>query len=279
MSTKIYTGFELQLTPEERPHPLTALMARTARFRTLILPLAHTALNQWFVRQLFYQFDHEQFFQTLSNSPKPQSPYDAAYSEYHKGHDNLRNGRRAPEIDMNFEVTYFPYQNRIFGIYYSENRTFSTLWMAQPGMDDYHYQNSTDRPDTISETAWTARRLVWDTIFDRPDATPALRGLSTTILPQSLSPEFGTFRDTYLKYAPPFDTRTREIGYQIALNRLMKAPFSFEEFHRVERLLKSPAYQNMLISDITTAHAQLIPTPAFTEFLIEPPHRLTHATS
>lgn len=247
-------------------------MTLTDRFRATILPMAHTKLNHWFIRQLFYHWDQQQMFESLSRSATPQSPYRAAYQEYLNGHKNLAKGLRAVDIDTSFEVIYFPYHGQVYGIYYTEDRDFSTHWMSQPEIHDFHYQNNTDRPDRISEDDWEHRRHIWKSLFASPLSTPALCGLTSTILPDTLSPEFETFEETYLTYAPSLDSRAQAIGYQAALNRLMTAPFSFEEFHRVERLLRTPDYHALLESEIATARDRLTPIPAFADFHITPPH-------
>jgi hypothetical protein len=39
-----------------------------------------------------------------------------------------------------------------------------------PDLEDYHYQNSTDRPDGITARAWSERRRTWERAM-RPDGT------------------------------------------------------------------------------------------------------------
>lgn len=279
MSTKIYNGFELQLTEHERADALTALMTRTERFRATILPLAHITLNRWFVRQLYHYFDHEQFFHTLHNAATPQSPYSAAHQDYLKRQTKLRDGVREPEIDMSFEVVDFPYQGHVYGMYYTENRAFNRLWKDQPGITDFHYQDSTDRPEHLSDATWDHRRHVWDSIFDGPFATPAVCGLTSTILPATLDPAFDTFPHTYATFAPSLDTRAREIGYQAALHDLMVPPYTVMEFQRVDRLLRTPEDSPRLTAAIALAREQLIPVPDFEAFFLTPPDRSTPSTS
>lgn len=47
---------------------------------------------------------------------------------------------------------------------------------------DFHYQNSTDRPDDVSEDDWQARIAKWDEIM--PSSVPAKDGFVYTILDQ-----------------------------------------------------------------------------------------------
>lgn len=74
-----------------------------------------------------------------------------------------------PKIDCNAQITVRELDGRFYlhaGWGEGVHGVFDFL-NTMPELEDYHYQNQTDRPEDISEAEWEERRLVWDTLYDR----------------------------------------------------------------------------------------------------------------
>lgn len=76
---------------------------------------------------------------------------------------------------LKIEVVIIPLSNRrtivkpIYGGYEELSNTVvanEIKEMLERDFKDYHYQNSTDRPDDISPQEWNARKMNWDRLSD-----------------------------------------------------------------------------------------------------------------
>lgn len=54
-----------------------------------------------------------------------------------------------------------------------DNQNLSLLWVSALGLKEYAYQNSTDRPESISESQWSERELAWRDVVTHRDFTKA----------------------------------------------------------------------------------------------------------
>lgn len=54
-----------------------------------------------------------------------------------------------------------------------DNQNLSLLWVSSLGLKEYAYQNSTDRPESISESQWSERELAWRDLMEHRDFTRA----------------------------------------------------------------------------------------------------------
>lgn len=73
---------------------------------------------------------------------------------------------RDPQVDVSFSIAFLPMsETDIIGAFFCEDADLARLWMSAPGVEDYHYQNATDRPKAISEDEWEQRRLVWSQVL------------------------------------------------------------------------------------------------------------------
>lgn len=54
-----------------------------------------------------------------------------------------------------------------------DNQNLSLLWVSSLGLKEYAYQNSTDRPKSISESQWSERELAWRDLMEHRDFSRA----------------------------------------------------------------------------------------------------------
>lgn len=132
-----------------------------------------------------------------------------------------RTKERDPEIDFGVELTFVPHPDkkakRLLVRVFAEAEKFHTIFKKMPGVKDFHYQNSTDRPKNVSEKEWRSRRAVWDKVFCK-DTKFSDAGFTITIF------ESGFFipkTSVILNHVPPFGKRV----FFAAKNLLAKRKF------------------------------------------------------
>lgn len=70
------------------------------------------------------------------------------------------------DCDYSCSCSVFPMgKNKTLILFYCENRKMNDVWESLPFISDYHYQNSTDKPDRIPQKEWNKRRSDWDKVF------------------------------------------------------------------------------------------------------------------
>lgn len=84
-------------------------------------------------------------------------------------------GERSVDWDFTFQVLLIPHHEHVLALYYLENNPGFTQLLTQAGFEDYHYQNSTDGPESISQSDWEARCVAWDQAM--PSGVPSHAGL------------------------------------------------------------------------------------------------------
>ena len=90
----------------------------------------------------------------------------------------IESGRRHPEVDFESSAVFFiTKKDKILCLFYAENKELVNCWEKLAGVKDYHFQNSTDRPEKISEKDWAQRNKDWQKIFQGLEP-PSQKGLS-----------------------------------------------------------------------------------------------------
>lgn len=113
-----------------------------------------------------YAFD----FHIVKNLSLDNAPLASAIVEYREREQNINNtGKRDPSVDNGFDLILFPYQNKIYGIYYTEHKSFADLWKNVDGVTDYSYNDK----DTTEKSA--ERKQTWQTILSKFDS-PEMNG-------------------------------------------------------------------------------------------------------
>jgi hypothetical protein len=69
------------------------------------------------------------------------------------------------KIPFNFSICLYPTkEGDIYGAYFDSLKGHYEL--IEPFIYDFHYQNSTDKPEDISDEDWNFRRNKWDELVD-----------------------------------------------------------------------------------------------------------------
>lgn len=93
--------------------------------------------------------------------------------------ETVDKGFRAPSLDTDFKLTFFPEKERFLGIAFTEHEAWFRRWLHQPLVHEYGYWNNSDKPRRIRQNEWNQRQETWDRVLDM-DA-PACRGLTITL--------------------------------------------------------------------------------------------------
>ena len=78
--------------------------------------------------------------------------------------ETVEKGIRAPRVDTQFQLVFFPDGKRFLGIAFTEHEQWFSQWLRQPLVQEYGYWDNTDKPENISELNWDARRNDWDRV-------------------------------------------------------------------------------------------------------------------
>jgi len=95
------------------------------------------------------------------------------YDEYKK---SKKTNLRTFFYDFDFSVTFhYTSTKKFLCLLFTEDREFKKIWDSQPEVQEYHYQDQTDKPDDIPQRMWTQRRNDWDRALGSD--VPSMRGL------------------------------------------------------------------------------------------------------
>lgn len=75
--------------------------------------------------------------------------------------------RERGTINFNFVIAIIPWTDgNIYGISYHDDIP-ENYELLKDIADEYHYQNQTDRPESLTDDEWEERSVVWNNIFDK----------------------------------------------------------------------------------------------------------------
>lgn len=100
-----------------------------------------------------------------------------------------------------FTVVVIPYNGHLYGISYHEEIEENRA-LLEPFIEEYHYQNQTDKPEDIDDEEWDERSDIWNEIFDKYVA-PSDAGFTYEIV-KSDDLEFDDIRTLVTNYRDQF---------------------------------------------------------------------------
>ncbi|MDD2750843.1 MAG: hypothetical protein PHX24_12260 [Acidithiobacillus sp.] len=156
MSTKIYNGFSM--STDSAVH----LMDMVNSFRPYIRAEGQKMLNR-FIRK----------------TATPDHPYQGWRVWMDFRSETVDKGIRAPSVDTDFELTFFPDGKRFLGIAFTEHDRWFRRWLKQPLVSEYRYWDNSDKPSRISRKEWDQRAETWDRVLGY-DA-PSTRGFTISL--------------------------------------------------------------------------------------------------
>ena len=159
MSTKIYNGLIL------RNHSLEQALATLIPIRPACINAGVKATAELFTRELVLQRDLACNYSDLKTKGDPDFVSDLIASFKSAKKKVLVDGRRDVTWDATFEVCLMPFGGDVLANYFLEQDLGYRQALLDAGFEDFHYQNSTDRPANISDDEWEQRRDTWDALL------------------------------------------------------------------------------------------------------------------
>ena len=185
MSTKIYTGFKLSISE------LSKLQSEIDLLREKLKPVSINIFTSMICNRLIYEYDKKSINNSSSFDTKlmlddnilylstPMSDVDIPllkkdYTRYDliryirdSHHFIEQHGKIFKVIsqDPTLTIAFFPTNNDVLGIHYTDISDYITYIKEMNTFEDYHYQDSTDRPSNITEEEWEQRRNDWDQVL------------------------------------------------------------------------------------------------------------------
>lgn len=261
MSTKIYTGVELAAV---EPH---MLQRRFRKLQKKMQPLAVAHTARFLADTCTTWIDQFAWYGELvpeGNGPYTDHSYAMSYAtaELGKRQEQLRklHPQRDSYVDVKFELVIYPLKGRILGQYFGVKEDMVKLFLAQPWVKDYHYQNSSDRPEEISAKEWSKRQRDWDRVFTDLPMTPALAGWTVVLCDY---PALWKTSDV-VPYLPSFDDRCKQIARNALVDELMAgktlAPEKiYHDLLECHKWLETGPGQNRMTEFLKDVRKRLIP--------------------
>lgn len=170
MSTKIYNGLIL------RNHNLEQALAKLIPIRVACIKAGVEATAKLITEELVLQQDLACNYSYLPSTSKP-SAHASLMTQFREAKKKvLGEGVRDVMWDATFDVCLMPYGSDVLVTYYLEQDLGYRQALLDAGFEDFHYQNSTDRPCSISEVDWDLRGSIWTALLPR-STTPRDVGL------------------------------------------------------------------------------------------------------
>lgn len=170
MSTRIHNGRIL------RNCSLAEALSKLQSLREECVRLAQSRIAMRVAKYRYFWADMNENFM-----PIPRVSYDSFYWRVLDliSAERIKveaSGERSVDWDFTFEILLIPFGDHVLAMHFLENNPGYTDLLSQVGFEDYHYQNSTDRPEDVPKDEWTARKNAWDQVL--PTGIPAHAGLS-----------------------------------------------------------------------------------------------------
>lgn len=233
MSTNIYHGRII------RNCTLEQALVRLKTIRPKCVELAQQAIAKEIAKKRCLWLDMDQNFHPIPRKEKEQ-PFWRMLELLKTEKAQVDSGVRS-RWDFTLEVCLIPMGNDILCLLFLENNPGYQEALASIGVENYAYQNSTDKPDEISSEEWTSREEAWSKAIGRD--VPAAVGFTYQLVHWDDARKALWDRDLVLNSSPDEDHRR----YQVAL-RLVDPdiePYDAGKHHLFEhvKLAESAARQ------------------------------------
>lgn len=182
MSTKIYNGFRFSFRDLGRIHEV--IMEWRADLRVL-----HQQAANCFVAEIATNMIDDEFIRPGSH--RGEMPLMKAINLLWDRQSEIKKSqRRDPSVDFEFTLSLMPFEDRIYGIVYTEQHEWLRLWMAKPFVEEFGYWDNTDAPEEITDSEWEERARVWSAIFEPAImSAPSMAGFSADCTHEALMPD------------------------------------------------------------------------------------------
>lgn len=227
MSTRLHNGLAL-IDPASDLFDVVAAVsaAVTAEFKRARRPIVAEEFASLVDQGPYGADDNSVFFDADSRWMKTQNEY----GTQHALHDPLRFTIVFGRADSG-RVLAYPHM--------TASAEYMDALLSTGLFEDYHYQNSTDRPDTISAAEWQQRRSDWDSVANGDGNFSHLPAWRLSSLRETFSWELLT--------EPPFDLDAL-VTRRDRLTRALRA-----ELTNRRGTLEPSNIMNVLLADATVA--------------------------
>lgn len=211
MSIKIYNGYKID---NPALTTLSGLMQFLKTVQTEALDLAKTNQVTMFAHILTNKIDNG----------ATNEPYITFLKEYlEKINEIEEKNIRDPFLDFSYKVTFFPHEDSVFALLFTEKKIFVDHWNSFPFIKEYVYFNNTDKPKEISIEEWQKREEDWSTVLEFNSttkvSTPATLGLSHDIISNDIL-GLPTIEEI-LKHIPSDDDRAKNLAIGILIKEMI----------------------------------------------------------
>jgi hypothetical protein len=211
MSTKIYGGFKFA-NPD-----LTVIHSQLMDWRNELRPLHQQAANAFVAEIAIHMFDTARM---RPGSHTGETPLMEAISAlWDRQAKVTKIHLRDPLVDFEFAVSLMPFEGQVYGIAYTEQREWHSLWMAKPFIVDFAYWDNTDPPEDLPDEEWQERDRAWDSIFKSAImSAPSMAGFTAECTHDTLMPD----TENVVAALPAFEDRVTRWAKKEAANKLLQ---------------------------------------------------------
>lgn len=167
MSTKIYNGYRLKGNPS-----LLEVHEFCLKLKNKIKPLAEKTFKRHLINEMMDVYDKNQF-----------GIYDQAMYFVNKESNSLFWGidkflrskmdhikvsqHRDPAYDYEFSISIHPHKNgSTLLMLFTERSELTKAFNKMKEVEEYHYQDQSDKPKNISDKKWEKRGNEWNDVLD-----------------------------------------------------------------------------------------------------------------
>lgn len=204
MSTKIYNGVRFKIS---------TLELLLDKFKLLQKQLMKTAITE--ECKVLARLATRRLDLATITGQEDANPFYSAAEELSERQRRVKiTGQRDPSVDFSFSVVAIPTDHLILGTFYSENEVLVEMFSKQNWVEDYHYQDSTDKPSEISQFEWETREKTWKK-FLNINAPTMYSGFTYTMT--EISNAFGAKMEQVADQIPDLEERARGLAADVAL--------------------------------------------------------------
>ena len=239
MSTKIYNGYKF-----DRNYTLRELDEKLKILKKDVQAKANKLFSEHVIREFLYVFDYFTFFgkeKTLKLLEKYKYKREdldwGIILFYITGYIEEKIQKSKGEIRRDFIYDYecsihiLPIPRKLLFLYYGEKPEFEKIVESQDYIKDYHYQNQTDRPETISRKSWKTREKDWEEAII--DYVPGNHGFTVELVNTQAFPLISkSYMQKICPELPEAEKRARRIAYDIPYKENMEPSDFFSKEYK-----------------------------------------------
>ena len=127
--------------------------------------------------------------------------------------------QRHPWDDFETSAVFFPMKDKVLAIFYGDNKEMLDIW--EKNVEDYHYQDQSDRPEDVDAKGWKARKSDWDEVLLNGNGIPSQNGFTFKFTSNDdifFAPEWKTVKP----YVTPKAKRIQEQLLDLCLQSMNK---------------------------------------------------------